>query len=137
MVHFGDRLKIKIQLMCGEAVALGPGKADLLSAISAAGSISGAARAMGMSYRRAWQMVDLMNRCWHAPLVETSPGRAQGGGARLTEAGLAVLGGYRKLQTTLNGQAANDELDDLTKWLRPRPLRNQSDRRVEDDKAGS
>lgn len=118
-------------------MALGPGKADLLSAIIAAGSISGAARAMGMSYRRAWQMVDLMNRCWHAPLVETSPGRAQSGGARLTEAGIAVLGGYRKLQTTLDVRAAGHELNDLMERLRARPLRTQSDRRVEDDPAGS
>ena len=71
MMNTRDELKVKIQLMCGDAVALGPGKADLLDAISVAGSISGAARAMGMSYRRGWQLVDLMNRCWREPLVET------------------------------------------------------------------
>jgi molybdate transport repressor ModE-like protein len=80
-------LKLKLQILCGDAIAMGPGKADLLDAISAEGSISGAGRRLGMSYRRAWQLVDLMNRCWSAPLVETSPGSARGGGARLTELG--------------------------------------------------
>lgn len=71
-------LKLKLQILCGDAIAMGPGKADLLEAIAAEGSISGAGRKLGMSYRRAWQLVDLMNRCWSAPLVETSPeiGRA-------------------------------------------------------------
>lgn len=131
MVRPDHRIKIKVQLICGEAVALGPGKADLLSAISVAGSISGAARAMGMSYRRAWQMVDLMNRCWNEPLVETSPGRAQGGGARLTEAGIAVLDGYRRLQAALDGRASLAEFDRLSAQIRSRPLRSQSDRNAE------
>jgi len=121
-------LKIKVQLMSGDAVALGPGKADLLDAIGVAGSISGAARAMGMSYRRAWQLVDLMNRCWREPLVETSPGRAQGSGARLTDAGAAVLADYRSLQTSLAAHAKGTRLERLTANLRARPLRSQADR---------
>ena len=128
MMNTRVELKIKIQLMCGDAVALGPGKADLLDAIAIAGSISGAARAMGMSYRRAWQLVDLMNRCWREPLVETSPGRAQGSGARLTEAGRAALAGYRALQTSLTARAQGAEMERLTAGLRPRPLRSQADR---------
>jgi molybdate transport system regulatory protein len=68
------QFKIKIQLYCGEAIAIGPGKADLLDAILREGSISAAGRAMGMSYRRAWLLVDVMNRCWTQPLVETFPG---------------------------------------------------------------
>lgn len=114
--------------MCGDAVALGPGKADLLDAISVAGSISGAARAMSMSYRRAWQLVDLMNRCWREPLVETSPGRAHGSGARLTAAGIALLASYRALQTALATRAHGAELELLTAGLRLRPLRSQSER---------
>ena len=128
MMNTRDELKIKIQLMCGDAVALGPGKADLLDAIAVAGSISGAARAMGMSYRRGWQLVDLMNRCWREPLVETSPGRAQGSGARITEAGKAALAGYRALQTSLAAHAQSAELEQLTASLRLRPLRSQADR---------
>lgn len=121
-------LKLKVQIMCGDAIAMGPGKADLLDAIGAEGSISGAGRRLGMSYRRAWQLVDLMNRCWSAPLVETSPGSARGGGARLTEEGREVLGIYRALQEALETRGANGELTALESRLRARPLRNQAER---------
>jgi molybdate transport system regulatory protein len=96
-------IKLKIQLMCGDEIAMGPGKADLLDAIRAHGSISAAGRAMEMSYRRAWLLVDAMNRCWQGPLVETSPGSSHGGGARVTPLGEAVLAHYRALQARLTG----------------------------------
>jgi molybdate transport system regulatory protein len=99
-------LKLKIQLYCGDEIAMGPGKADLLEAIRVAGSISGAGRAMGMSYRRAWLLVDAMNRCWAEPLVETSPGSAHGGGARVSDFGERVLGHYRALQASVDAAAA-------------------------------
>ena len=67
---------------------MGPGKADLLDAIRQTGSISASAKLMKMSYRRAWELVDVMNRCFDLPLVQTSPGGAHGGGAQLTELGL-------------------------------------------------
>lgn len=121
-------MKIKVQLMCGDAIAMGPGKADLLDAIAAQGSISAAGRLLGMSYRRAWQLVDLMNRCWLAPLVETSPGSARGGGARLTAEGADVLAQYRALQAGLEARAEGAELALLAAGLRARPLRNQADR---------
>lgn len=91
-------LKIKVQLYCGDEIAMGPGKADLLDAISRQGSISAAGRALGMSYRRTWLLVDTMNRCWAESLVATNPGNARGGGARVTEFGEAVLAHYRALQ---------------------------------------
>lgn len=81
-----------------------------------------------MSYRRAWQLVDLMNRCWSAPLVETFPGSARGGGARLTAEGQHVLSSYRTLQAALETRAAGAELNALTARLRARPLRNQAER---------
>jgi molybdate transport system regulatory protein len=62
------RLKISVRVMCGDEIAMGPGKADLLEAIDATGSISAAGRKMDMSYRRAWLLVDAMNRCWAQPL---------------------------------------------------------------------
>ncbi len=102
-------LKLKVQLYCGDEIAMGPGKADLLDAIACHGSISAAGRAMGMSYRRAWLLVDAMNRCWHAPLVETSPGSAHGGGARLSPTGESVLAHYRSLQA--RADAATDGAD--------------------------
>jgi molybdate transport system regulatory protein len=128
-------LKLKLQILCGDAIAMGPGKADLLEAISAEGSISGAGRRLGMSYRRAWQLVDLMNRCWVAPLVETSPGSARGGGARLTAEGSDVLGAYRGLQAALEARGAGAELEALEARLRARPLRSQADRADVVDKA--
>src|SRR6186713_3015302 len=91
------RLKLKLQLYCGDEIAMGPGKADLLEAIAREGSISAAGRAMGMSYRRAWLLVDAMNRCFTMPLVETHPGGGKLAGARLTDEGEAALGAYRTL----------------------------------------
>jgi len=121
-------IKIKLQLLCGDAIAMGPGKADLLDAIAAEGSISGAGRRMGMSYRRAWQLVDLMNRCWAAPLIETSPGSARGGGARLTRLGGEVLHEYRALQAALAAQTGEPQAAALAAKLRARPLRSQAER---------
>lgn len=95
------RLKVKIQLFCGEEIAMGPGKAELLDAIREHGSISAAGRALGMSYKRAWQLVDVMNRCWKEPLVETSPGSARGGGARVTPSGETVLRHYLALENRI------------------------------------
>lgn len=78
--------------------AFGPGKADLLERIAATGSISAAARAMRMSYKRAWELVDDVNRAFRDPLVEKAAGGAQGGGAALTRSGRRVLAAYRELQ---------------------------------------
>ena len=95
-------LKLKIQIMCGDEIAMGPGKADLLDAIAAHRSISAAGRAMGMSYRRTWLLVDAMNRCWQAPLVATVPGN-QKAGAQLTALGEQILSHYRQLQHDAEG----------------------------------
>lgn len=91
-------LKIRLQILCGETIAMGPGKADLLEAIEREGSISAAGRSLGMSYRRCWMLVDVMNHCWAAPLVETNTGGKQGGGAHITDLGRQVLSLYRALQ---------------------------------------
>lgn len=99
-------LKLKAQFVCGDAFAMGPGKADLLTAIAATGSISAAGRQLGFSYRRTWLMVDTMNRCWREPLVATSHGGRRGGGAALTPFGQSVLARYRQLGTELARAAA-------------------------------
>lgn len=88
-------LKIKLQVMCGDEIAMGPGKADLLEAIAAHGSISAAGRALGFSYRRAWLLVDTMNRCWAQPLVLAKGGAA---GAEVTDYGQQLLARYRRMQ---------------------------------------
>lgn len=95
------RLKIKAQVLAGDDYAIGPGKAALLEAIAASGSISAAGRALGMSYRRAWLLVDSMNRHWRSPLVITAHGGRQGGGAALTDFGARVLANYRALEMAL------------------------------------
>lgn len=121
------RLKIKIQLHCGDEIAMGPGKADLLEAIRAQGSISAAARAMDMSYRRAWLLVDAMNRCWIEPLVHTAPGRARTSGAHLTQMGEHVLAHYRALQNRLSDAAAGGETDALEDAILAQPRESQRD----------
>jgi molybdate transport system regulatory protein len=118
-------IKLKIQIMCGDAIAFGPGKADLLETIGKVGSISAAARAMGMSYRRAWQLVDVMNRCWTEPLVETFPGSAHGGGAKVSQCGEAVLRAYRQLQADLATTSQAPRHAILAGWLRAAPLERQ------------
>jgi len=89
---------LRIRIVFGDDAMLGPGKADLLERIRETGSISAAGRAMSMSYKRAWSLVEEMNRAFQDPLVDSTRGGAKGGGARLTEAGEAVLANYRKLE---------------------------------------
>ncbi|MCJ2177682.1 winged helix-turn-helix domain-containing protein [Novosphingobium album (ex Hu et al. 2023)] len=119
------QLKIKIQIYCGNEIAMGPGKADLLDAIREHGSISAAGRAMEMSYRRAWLLVDAMNRCWQEPLVHTAPGRAEGSGARLTAMGERVLAHYRALQATLSNAAEGKDCAVLSQLLLTEPRVSQ------------
>ncbi len=88
----------QIRIMFRKAIAMGPGKADLLRAIEAAGSISAAARELGMSYRRAWLLVDTMNQSFKSPVVETLTGGQKGGGARVTELGYEVLDRYLAME---------------------------------------
>jgi molybdate transport system regulatory protein len=86
--------------------AMGPGKADLLDLILETGSISAAAKRMRMSYSRAWQLVDVMNRSFRKPLVTTAAGGARGGGAEVTAAGREALKRYRVMQVELATAAA-------------------------------
>ena len=88
----------RVRILIGSATALGPGKVDLLEAIAEKGSISAAARSLGMSYRRAWLLVDTMNRCFKEDVVTTSTGGTGGGGARVTPLGLDVLRRYRDME---------------------------------------
>ncbi|MDB5935922.1 MAG: bacterial regulatory helix-turn-helix, lysR family protein [Massilia sp.] len=111
------KLDTKTCLWRGDEPAIGSGKADLLDAIIATGSISAAGRAMNMSYRRAWLLVDTMNRCFREPLVKTSAGGEHGGGAAVTEAGLAVLAEFRRMQQATDA-AAQPYLDVFADLLR-------------------
>ncbi len=91
-------LELRIKLRLGPDTAIGPGKADLLEAIAETGSIAAAGRHMGMSYRRAWLLVDTMNQCFKSPVVETSKGGAGHGKATLTPTGAEVLSRFRSIE---------------------------------------
>ena len=91
-------LRPQLRISFRKSIAMGPGKADLLDAIAESGSISAAARKLGMSYRRAWLLVDTMNASFKSPLVETLTGGAQGGGAQVTELGQDVVKRYRQME---------------------------------------
>jgi molybdate transport system regulatory protein len=115
-------LKLKLQLVCGDMFAFGPGKADLLDAIERDGSISAAGRTLGMSYRRTWMLVDEMNRCFREKLVETLTGGGKQRGARLTETGRTVLAAYRELEEQSARLVEGDSYQVLAAVLRDVPL---------------
>lgn len=114
-------LKLKAQLLCGDELAMGPGRADLLEAIQRTGSISAAGREMGMSYRRTWLLVDSMNRCFSQRLVETHSGGGPLRGARVTAAGRDALARFRALEDKLGREVA-PELAALAAMVRGEPL---------------
>lgn len=87
---------------------LGPGKIDLLEAVRAEGSISGAARSMGMAYRHAWELVDAMNHSFREPVVATASGGPSGGGASLTEWGELLVRRYRKIEERAHKAVASE-----------------------------
>jgi molybdate transport system regulatory protein len=115
-------LKLKLQLMCGDEIAMGPGKAELMRQIARTGSISAAARAMDMSYRRAWLLVDAMNRSFREALVEAHPGSGAKAGARVTPHGEAMLAAYEALVEASLGGAEGKPLKALESALRKAPL---------------
>jgi molybdate transport system regulatory protein len=87
---------------------LGPGRADLMELIAETGSIAAAGKRMGMSYKRAWSLVQALNDGFGAPLVAASRGGAAQGGATLTPAGQAALARYRHMQTATRAAIADD-----------------------------
>lgn len=99
----GGSLSLRIDLPSGR---IGPGKIGLLEAIAREGSISAAGRALGMSYKRAWDLVAALNRQAGTPVVATSPGGPGGGGATLTEAGRRLVADYRAIEQAAQGAAA-------------------------------
>jgi molybdate transport system regulatory protein len=113
----GTRLSIRIDLENGDRI--GPGKVALLEAIRASGSISAAARTLGMSYRRAWLLVDALNRLFGEPVVETKHGGPAGGGAQLTPLGHRLVHHYRAIEAKAQAAGAG-ELAELAAAARDR-----------------
>lgn len=117
----GARMRTYLRVMLDEEIAMGPGKADLLEGIRDTGSISAAGKKLGMSYRRAWLLVDSMNRCFRSPIVETAAGGAAGGGAILSVTGEELLQRYRALESAVE-KITDKAFVDLKPLLRKTPL---------------
>ncbi|MBM4385983.1 MAG: LysR family transcriptional regulator [Deltaproteobacteria bacterium] len=105
--------------------SLGPGKVALLEAVDAEGSISAAARAIGMAYRHAWMLVDDMNRCFRGGVVATGAGGADGGGAVLTPFGRQLVARFRAMEQAANSAIAPD-LAALAAELASAPARKKA-----------
>ena len=103
--------------MFGDEIAMGPGKADLLAAIAETGSISASAKRLGMSYRRAWLLVDTMNRCFREPVVASATGGSGGGGAHVTDFGREVLARFLAMRRAID-RALDPELARFSKLLK-------------------
>lgn len=88
----------RLRVFIGPGVAIGPGKAEILQGIRETGSIAAAGRRMGMSYKRAWYLVETLNGHFGKPMVETTKGGRTGGGARLTALGDEVLDAFREME---------------------------------------
>ncbi|WP_369822802.1 winged helix-turn-helix domain-containing protein [Bordetella sp. N] len=107
------RLRIRHQ----DLLAIGPGKVDLLEAIREHGSIAAAARSMGMSYRRAWLLIDELNRALREPATHSGHGGASGGGSGLTPVGETIVNLYREIEAKAQ-QACARQLDGLLGLLK-------------------
>ncbi len=110
---------MRLRVIIDGVVAVGPGKVDLLEAVAAHGSISAAARSLDMSYRRAWLLLDELNRALAHPAITTAHGGARGGGARLTANGEAVVRTYREIEARAYSAGAA-QIGQLLAMLRKR-----------------
>lgn len=113
-----DEAGITLRVELRADTLLGPGKAALLEGIRETGSIAAAGRRMGMSYKRAWYLIDTLNCSFREPLVEASKGGKAGGGTRLTATGDAVLDGYRRMEAVA-AKATAAEVARLGALLKP------------------
>lgn len=112
--------QLRIRIVFGKDEMIGPGKAELLERIDRCGSIAAAGREMGMSYKRAWQLIGTLNSMFREPVVDSTRGGPGGGGAVLTDTGRKVLDLYHNFETTVAASGAS-QLDALTAMLRDIP----------------
>jgi molybdate transport system regulatory protein len=110
--------RLRVSIVFESGARIGPGKARLLESIRNTGSISAAARDMGMSYKRVWLLLDSMNQAFTEPVVTAAPGGTGGGGATLTPFGEDVLERYRSVHERA-GAMAVDDLAALARRARP------------------
>ncbi|WP_213233281.1 winged helix-turn-helix domain-containing protein [Caballeronia sp. NK8] len=111
-------VRFRMRIMKGETIALGPGKVSLLEAVHKHGSISAAARSLDMSYRRAWLLIDELNRSLKSPATISEQGGQSGGGCVLTPVGESIIRLYRDVETQAQAACAG-QIESLTKLLKP------------------
>ena len=111
-------LRTRLRIVCGAEDAFGPGKAQLLSEVHQTGSLSQAAKALKMSYMKAWTLVQAMNKHFVEPLVKLSRGGSHGGGARLTPTGEEVLRSYQQLREKVEQAAEGNHWKKIKELLR-------------------
>lgn len=119
---------LTLRILAEKHPAMGPGKARLVATIDATGSISAAARTMGMSYRRAWQLVDALNESFTGPVVLTATGGRRGGGAVVTALGRRLVRLYRAMENKASSAISGD-LRRFSRHLR-RPSGTRGGRRA-------
>jgi molybdate transport system regulatory protein len=110
-------IRPRFRVNCGDDVALGPGKVELLEGIADTGSIAEAARRMGMSYMRAWMLVRTMNACFKEPIVIALRGGPKHGGAALTKTGVTALAIYKQMEAA-SLKAVRPQIEKLKSLLR-------------------
>jgi len=108
---------LTLRVLTADSPAMGPGRARLIANIDATGSISAAAREMGMSYRRAWQLVEAINASFSRPVVITAVGGKRGGGAAVTPFGREILAHYQRMEEKASAAIARD-LREFSRLLR-------------------
>ena len=114
-----------LRILSDKNPAMGPGKARLISLIADTGSISAAARGMGMSYRRAWQLVEALNQSFTEPVVVTATGGKRGGGAVVTDFGKQLVAAYHGMEARASAAIAA-ALEEFSSHLRKRGARRRT-----------
>ena len=115
--HTRPEVRFRMRIRRGETVALGPGKVELLEAVREHGSISAAARSLDMSYRRAWLLIDELNKSLKSPATVSEQGGQSGGGCVLTEVGENIVRLYRDVETQAE-KACVTQIGDLLRLMR-------------------
>jgi len=128
-VHQVARARLTLRVDLGEDRAIGPGKIRLLEAIRDTGSITQAGISLGMSYRRAWLLVDDMNTCFREPVISAQAGGSHGGGAALTTFGARLIDQYRAIEAEAHTATASrlNELEVACRGVEQLPTERKSD----------
>lgn len=111
-----NTLRPRLRVLHGDVIALGPGKVDLLEALDRAGTLAEAAKQLGLSYMRAWTLMQTMNACFREPLVQTARGGTGRGSATLSDTGRAILALYRRMEREV-AEAVDPAWRELQEYL--------------------